>query len=136
MGEAKNRGPRAQRVAAAQQRTALQDSYARLRPASIRCNGCQAELSQLDAMDVSALRGIEVAFRGHCTPCDQDTWAVRGEPAAVRAFYSALEKAGGGKVQLGTQAGAATGDGDGTSTPVRTAATATASESTGAASAS
>jgi hypothetical protein len=100
-------------VAAALQRTALHDNVARLRPASLRCSRCQTELAgQLDAMDVSALKGIEVAFRAHCSPCDQDSWAVRGEPAAVRAFYAALEKAAGQAVQLGTLTSGAPGGSD------------------------
>ena len=36
------------------------------------------------------------------TKRDLDTWAVRGDPAAVRAFYAALEKAAGQAVQMGT----------------------------------
>jgi hypothetical protein len=109
VGEAKHRGPRAARIALAQARQAElapaaqpDASLAQPAPPAIRCSSCQAEVGSVDQMDVGALRGVELAYRGHCTPCDLDTWAVRGEAAAVRAFYAALEKAAGTPVQLGT----------------------------------
>lgn len=96
MGEAKNRGTPQERMAAAQ----LRDSAAAAAP-RIRCNTCSAELLPVEQVDVTGLRGIELAFKAHCAPCDQETWAVRGASASVRAFYEALEKAAGQKVQLG-----------------------------------
>ena len=96
MGEARNRGTRQQRVDAAAQHDAVAAAP------QIACNACQAALEAVEQIDASGLRGIELAFRAHCAACDQDTWAVRGEPASVRAFYEALEKAAGQKVQLGT----------------------------------
>ncbi len=96
MGQAKSRGSRDDRVA---QATRLGASA---RPPVIRCNACRAELPDVEAIDTRGLKGIELAFRAHCAPCDQDTWAVRGEAAAVRAFYDALEKSVGQKVRMGT----------------------------------
>lgn len=96
MGQAKGRGSRDERVAEA---TRLR---AQVRPPVIRCNACSAELHAVEPMDTTGLKGIELAFRAHCEPCDQDTWAVRGDAAAVRAFYEALEKSVGQKVRLGT----------------------------------
>ncbi len=68
----------------------------------LRCNACQAELTDVAPLQTRQLKGITQAFGAHCAACDQDTWAVRGEPAAVRAFYAALEQAAGQQVQLGT----------------------------------
>lgn len=96
MGEAKHRGPRDTRVAEAVGKARL------LRPPRLSCNVCHAELTDVAALETKQLKGIEQAFGAHCAVCDQDTWAVRGEPAAVRAFYAALEQASGQKVQLGT----------------------------------
>lgn len=96
MGQAKHRGPREARVAEALARTPA------VAAPKLSCNHCQAALPEATPMDVSSLKGIEAAFTAHCTACDQDTWAVRGESAAVRAFYAALEKAAGQRVQLGT----------------------------------
>lgn len=94
MGQAKNRGTREARVAQAVGRAGP--------PPALSCNVCQAGLSDVAALDTRQLPGITQAFSAHCAACEQDTWAVRGEPAAVRAFYAALEKAAGQKVQLGT----------------------------------
>ena len=95
MGQAKIRGTRDERVAEAAGKAL------KARPPTLTCSGCQSALTQVSALDTSALRGIEVAYQAHCAACDQDTWAVRGETVAVRAFYSALEKAAGQPVQLG-----------------------------------
>ena len=99
MGEARQRGPRDARVAASQQRAAVAQQV----PA-MACNQCGQALADITPVDTSGLRGIERAFQAHCAACDQDTWAVRGDSDAVRAFYAALEKAAGQQVQLGKAA--------------------------------
>ena len=96
LGQAKIRGPRDARVADAIKKASP------LKPPVIACNTCKTELTEIATLDASGLKGIQAAFGAHCVACDQDTWAVRGEIAAVQAFYAALEKAAGGKVQLGT----------------------------------
>jgi len=102
MGEAKKRGTLQERAAAA-----MQQRSAAVAAPRIVCNGCQAELQDIHQVDVGQLRGIDLAFKAHCAACDQETWAVRGETASVRAFYEALEKAAGQKVRLGTSPGLA-----------------------------
>ena len=98
MGQAKNRGTQQDRVAEALARfSAVQPA-----PPAIHCNVCQARLPDVAQLDARALKGIQLAYKAHCSACDRDTWAVKGEPAAVRAFYDALEKAAGQRVQLGT----------------------------------
>ena len=97
MGEARQKGLHLAHVAASQQRVL---SLPQRQPA-MTCNACGQKLTDLRPVDTGALRGIACAFQAHCTACDQDTWAVRGDPAAVRAFYTALEKATGQRVQLG-----------------------------------
>ena len=96
MGESKNRGTRSERIAAS-----LSVSQ-HIKPPAIACNLCHATLPAPERVDTSELRGIELAFKSHCAACDQDTWAVRGEAPAVRAFYAALEKSVGSAVQLGS----------------------------------
>ncbi len=98
MGEAKSRGTQQDRVAAALARSTVAPAA----PPVIRCNLCQATLPDVQQLDAQPLKGIQLAYKAHCSACNQDTWAVKGEPAAVRAFYDALEKAAGQKVQLGT----------------------------------
>jgi N-acetylneuraminic acid mutarotase len=96
LGQAKDRGTEKERIAGAIQRLTIAS------PPVIVCNGCKTSLSNINEADTSRLKGIEIAFSAHCDACDQDTWAVRGEIAAVKAFYAALEKASGQKIQLGT----------------------------------
>jgi len=96
LGQAKNRGTEEERIAEAIRRVSA------AKPPTIICNSCKIELNNINAADTSRLKGIEVAFSAHCSSCDQDTRAVRGEIAAVKAFYAALEKASGQQVQLGT----------------------------------
>ena len=96
MGESKNRGTRSERVAAALA------SSVHAKPPALECNLCHAALPTAERVDTRALKGIELAFKAHCAACDQDTWAVRGEPLAVRAFYAALETSVGGPVQFGS----------------------------------
>lgn len=93
MGQARLRGPRDARVAQALHHE---------KPPVLVCNACQAPLGEGQALDTRALKGITAAYGAHCSACDQDTWAVKGEIAAVKAFYDALEKASGQAVQLGT----------------------------------
>ncbi len=96
MGQAKERGTREDRVA---QAAAEAD---RLRPPEMKCNVCSATLKDVSALETRTLPGIHAGFSAHCSACDQDTWAVRGDPAAVRAFYAALEKSAGASVRFGT----------------------------------
>ena len=96
MGVARNRGTRASRISQATNASGNE------RAPAITCNVCQVNLDKVETFDSSALKGIDAAFSAHCAACDQDTWAVRGQPVAVQAFYSALEKAAGAKVKLGT----------------------------------
>jgi RNase P subunit RPR2 len=96
MGEARSRGTQANR---AQQ--AMNSQLAQQAPRLV-CNRCQAALADVTAQDVAHLQGIQLAFSAHCATCAQDTWAVRGEAAAVKAFYDALEKLSGERVVMGT----------------------------------
>ena len=74
----------------------------KLRPPKMSCNLCSAALTQVSALNTAHLPGIHAGFGAHCDACDQTTWAVRGDLAAVKAFYAALEKSSGSVVQLGT----------------------------------
>jgi hypothetical protein len=96
VSEPKNRGHQTDRIAHGLARAV--ESAAPV----IKCNTCGSVLPRSARMDVQGLKGIEIAYKAHCTACEQDTWAVRGQSASVRAFYEALEKTSGKQVQLGT----------------------------------
>jgi hypothetical protein len=97
MGQAKQRGSLEQRILAAKDRVAA------LRPKTITCNQCQAEISDVQDMDTKGMEGIEAAFAGICPHCDSSTYAVRGRRDAVEAFMMAMSKATGEVPLFGTQ---------------------------------
>ena len=99
MGQAGNKGPK--RTSAAPQMRVMGAAGQTAAPVLV-CNACNAVLKDVAPLETSHLKGITQAFGAHCAACDLDTWAVRGDPAAVRAFYAALEKAAGQAVQMGT----------------------------------
>ena len=81
------------------------ESFAKIKntkPPAVTCNACKAALLSVQQMDTTSLKGIELAFKAHCSACDKDTWAIRGESTAIRAFYTALEKSVGSPVQMGS----------------------------------
>lgn len=89
MGQAKLRGTPEQRKQAAI------DKQLSLRPKHIICNHCQAELSEMDPIDVSELAGIDAAFVATCPHCSHDTYAIKGEREAVVRMHMAIEDASG-----------------------------------------
>ena len=83
MGQAKQRGNRAQRVAQAQAKIEA------TRPEKLVCNGCGADVTTIHPVSSRGLRGIEAIWVGQCE-CGQTTFAASGEPQAVQAFFDAL----------------------------------------------
>lgn len=95
MGQAKLRGTPEQRKQAAIERQLS------LRPKHIVCNNCKAELTDMQPMDISGMRGIEAAFTAHCPHCSHDTYAIKGEREAVANMHMAIEDATGTEAQVG-----------------------------------
>lgn len=94
MGQAKNRGTQAERVA--QARAKIEAT----RPEKLICNGCQADVTNIHPVDTRGLRGIEAIWVGQCE-CGQTTFAASGEPKAVEAFFFALSE--NSELTLGSQ---------------------------------
>ena len=97
MGQAKQRGSLEQRVSTAK------DRIEALRPKSIICNECKAEITDIQDMDTKGMEGIEAAFAGICPKCNSSTYAVRGRREAVEAFMMGMAKASGEVPLLGAQ---------------------------------
>lgn len=95
MGQAKLRGTPEQRRHAAIERQLS------LRPKYVKCNHCQAELTELQPIDISGMTGIEAAFAAHCPHCGHDTFAIKGEPEAVAQMHMAIEDAAGSESLAG-----------------------------------
>ena len=85
MGQAKQRGTQAERVAQAQAKIEA------TRPEKLVCNHCSADVTQINPVSTKGLRGIESIWVGQCD-CGQTTFAASGEPKAVQAFFDALSQ--------------------------------------------
>ena len=83
MGQARQRGELAQRIAQAQAKVAA------TRPEKLLCNGCGAEVTTIHPVSTRGLAGIEAIWVGQCD-CGQTTFAASGDPKAVQAFFDAL----------------------------------------------
>ena len=86
MGQAKNRGNQAQRI-----EQALARERAKL-PSSVKCNSCQADLTDITPMDTRGMAGIDIAGAAECHPCGCTTWALHGNPADVESQLSRLQQ--------------------------------------------
>lgn len=97
MGQAKRRGSREQRIAEAKAKIEA------MRPDSITCNNCKAEITEITVLDTRNMDGVESAFAGICPECEETTWAIGGDPEAVAEVMVALEAQAGGEGKLGHQ---------------------------------
>ncbi len=85
MGQAKNRGTQAERIAQAQAKIES------TRPQKLVCNACGADVTQINPVSTRGLRGLEAIWVGQCD-CGQTTFAASGDPKAVEAFFFALSE--------------------------------------------
>ncbi len=97
MGQAKKRGTLEQRTAAAKARIDA------VRPKSIICNDCSGEITEIETLPTRGMPGIEAAFAGICPKCNANTFAIKGDPAAVEALMMALAEAQGTAPLVGMQ---------------------------------
>ena len=85
MGQAKNRGSQAERIAQAQAKIEA------TRPEKLVCNSCSADVTAIHPVSTRGLRGIDAIWVGQCE-CGHTTFAASGEPKAVDAFFFALSE--------------------------------------------
>jgi hypothetical protein len=95
MGQANKRGSREDRAAEAEAKIKA------MTPKVIICNHCQAEITDIHAMDTRSMPGIDAAFAGMCT-CGQSTWALAGDQAAVARVSRALQDEIGSEPLIGS----------------------------------
>lgn len=69
-----------------------------MKPASIKCNHCKADIKDIHVVDSRNMDGIKAAFVGMCE-CGHSTFALHGAPDAVAKAMIALEESmeGGGR---------------------------------------
>jgi hypothetical protein len=85
MGQAKQRGNQADRIAQAKAKIEA------TRPEKLVCNGCGADVTTIHPVSTRGLRGVDAIWVGQCE-CGQTTFAASGEPKAVDAFFQALSE--------------------------------------------
>lgn len=85
MGQAKQRGSQTERIAQAQAKIAAS------KPEKLVCNGCGADVTDINPVSTRGLRGLESIWVGQCD-CGQTTFAALGDPKAVEAFFFALSE--------------------------------------------
>lgn len=85
MGKAKNRGNQDQRIAEARVRERTKF------PASVKCNSCQAELTDIEPMNVRGFPGLKLAGAAECRACETTTWVLHGTQEAMDEAFERLE---------------------------------------------
>jgi hypothetical protein len=60
-------------------------------PAVVKCNNCQAELSDIHPMDVRGIPGMRLAGGAHCAACQHDTWVLDGTQEGLSLFRQFLD---------------------------------------------
>lgn len=96
MGQAKKRGSVDQRIAEAKARERAKF------PPTVACNNCQAQLADIEPMDVRGMQGLRAAGAARCEACDSVTWVIDGTPEAMASVAQYLEnQSGTGPGQIG-----------------------------------
>lgn len=92
MGQARQRGTQAQRIAQARAKVEA------LRPEKLVCGACKTAFSDFDALDTRNMAGIQAAFGGICPSCGETVLAFSGGKDAVAnamlAWQDAMENEG------------------------------------------
>ena len=94
MGQAKSRGNQEQRIAEAKKQERAKF------PASVACNHCQAQLTEIEPMDVRKIPNIWLAGFAICRGCKSTTWILDGTHDGLVSLGSAL-KEGYGEMSVG-----------------------------------
>lgn len=96
MGQAKQRGSQEERAKQAREKIEM------MKPATIVCNACKAEITDIHAMDTRGMPGIQAVFAGMCS-CGHTTHAMLGDGDAVADLVMAMEETNGEQGILGSQ---------------------------------
>lgn len=97
MGQAKNRGTFEERAAASKANARA------LFPASVTCNHCKEQISEIESMDVRGIPGMRLAGGAICQSCTYTTWILDGTPEAVAAMQKIMNEEHGSPAEMGTE---------------------------------
>lgn len=84
MGQAKSRGNQEQRIAEVKVRERAKF------PDAVACNNCQAQLTEIEPMDVRSIPGMRLAGVAHCGACESTTWVLDGTQEGLDAVSAFL----------------------------------------------
>lgn len=95
MGQAKLKGTFEQRqaIAIAKERAQF--------PASIKCNNCGNDLTEIHPMDVKGMTGMRLAGGAICASCTQTTWVLDGTSEALAQMQDFLAEEHGEEAKIG-----------------------------------
>ncbi|ABE47247.1 conserved hypothetical protein (plasmid) [Polaromonas sp. JS666] len=95
MGQAKIRGTHEER--AAQAKTTARAQF----PATVKCNHCETDISEIEPMDVRGMTGMRLAGGAICPNCSYTTWVLDGTPEALAQMQAFLNEEHGAEAQTG-----------------------------------
>jgi uncharacterized protein with PIN domain len=95
MGQAKLKGTLEHRIAQALAKARAQ--Y----PASVKCNNCSQDLTDIQSMDVRGMPGMRLAGAAICSNCSQTTWILDGSPEALEKLQAVMDDEHGEEAKKG-----------------------------------
>ena len=95
MGQAKLRGTYDERAAISRQTARAKF------PSSVQCNNCQADLMEIESMDVRGMPGMRLAGAARCESCTHTTWILDGTPEALSNFQDFMNRVHGEEAKVG-----------------------------------
>ncbi len=95
MGQAKIRGTHEER--AAQAKLAARAQF----PATVKCNNCEADIAEIEPLDVRGMAGMRLAAAAICPSCSSTTWVLDGTPEALAKMQAFLNEEHGVQAQTG-----------------------------------
>lgn len=95
MGQAKLKGSFEQRQA-----QAIANARAQF-PASVKCNNCGHDLTDIQPMDVRQMPGMRLAGGAICSECSNTTWVLDGTPEALAKLQEFMDEEHGEEAKTG-----------------------------------
>ncbi len=95
MGQARIRGTQEER--AAQAKKAARAQF----PATVKCNNCEAEIAEIEPLDVRGMVGMRLAAAAVCQSCSSTTWVLDGTPEAMAQMQAFLNEEHGTEAKVG-----------------------------------
>ena len=70
-------------------------------PASVKCNNCGNDLTDIQSLNVTDMPGMRLAGAASCASCKYITWVLDGTPEALDQMQHFLQQEHGDEVKSG-----------------------------------